>query len=1254
MKTKFRTPFWSSLAALTLAWSATSSAANVTWDANTGTTGSQDGAGNWNTANTNWWNGSANVSFAAADNVTFGSVAANTAHTVTLDASTTVGNLTFANTAGFPRYTIALGANTLTVNGQININAQANAYYTVFSGGSLALAKTGSTQASPDMFFDPNDGGDYGVVITSGLNVGTGSRYFRGAPNRNEVARYSGDLRFDGAITGSAKLQFSGTTTDGGHNMHFVFNADNPAFTGEVVLNDNADLALTKGSALGASNNVTFTTASGRASLFLFGQSPTIGNLNDTSTGGTRWIRNGSRNTTNGGTNTTNGGLVALGVNADSVLTIQQTTAGTFGGVISDGPNDTGTGGAFTDYRKLGIVKAGSGTLTLSGANTYTAGTTINQGTLELGNGGALGTGTVTINSGAILSIKRSDSSTLPNTIIGDGAMAQDGTGTTTFTGTLSATGNLGITAGNFAIASPSDPITTGSVGSLTQSGGQLVIDIDGVLTDVLTVNNAYTHTGGGIALNLINLPTTGTPYTLVNYGTLAGAPAVTIGGLSGTRLVPTVDYGTGSNSSISVTFTGQAADILWTGSTDNTWDSATNNWSNGGLPDAFKNLDHITFDDTPTSGNTSPVLNFQAGPGSVKFLNNTKTYTVTGTGGITGTCDVEISGGGTVILATNNNYTGFTDVLGTSTLRIGNGGTAGSLGTNSVVVDGSLVFDRSDDITVSNALSGTGALTKLGAGALTLTGSNSYAGGTTIGAGTLRVGTGGTTGSIGSGNITNNGTLAINRSDNVTISGSIDGTGALVKQGAGLLTLPTANTYGAGTTINGGAILIQDGGSLGSGPIAHTGGQVRFSFGDGSTTVIANDISLNTTGHQTFIVRGTADAAPTVSTTVRLTGKISGGAAGQTFRLVDSATSGNHFNVLEVQNAANDFQGTIEIWRGTLAITSDGALGNPENDIIHYSENLNGSIRFDADNITLAGTRAIQLAANDDPINTQGFTSTILGPISGAGRFVKQGTGRLILPGSVSHTGTSTVAEGTLEVDGTFTTSTAAVTVATGATLAGTGTIDRPTTVTGTIAPGTSGVGKLTTGVTTISGTYACDIAGETTDRIETTDLILGATSALVVTNTAGVFPRVIATYSGTLTGTFATVTSGFSVDYSTPGQVILREGGYASWAATNAGGGAANADSDGDGVSNGVEYFMGETGSTFTANPSVIGNQVTWPKDNTVTDASYVVQVSSDLQTWTPAPVGDVNDTGTSVIYTLPGTSGPLFVRLSVTVNP
>ncbi len=47
---------------------------------------------------------------------------------------------------------------------------------------------------------------------------------------------------------------------------------------------------------------------------------------------------------------------------------------------------------------------------------------------------------------------------------------------------------------------------------------------------------------------------------------------------------------------------------------------------------------------------------------------------------------------------------------------------------------------------------------------------------------------------------------------------------------------------------------------------------------------------------------------------------------------------------------------------------------------------------------------------------------------------------------------------------------------------------------------------------------------------------------------------------------------------------------GGYTSWAATNAGGQAANLDFDGDGIDNGAEFFMGTAGNAFTANPQPV----------------------------------------------------------------
>jgi len=115
-----------------------------------------------------------------------------------------------------------------------------------------------------------------------------------------------------------------------------------------------------------------------------------------------------------------------------------------------------------------------------------------------------------------------------------------------------------------------------------------------------------------------------------------------------------------------------------------------------------------------------------------------------------------------------------------------------------------------------------------------------------------------------------------------------------------------------------------------------------------------------------------------------------------------------------------------------------------------------------------------------------------------------------------------------------------------------------------------------------------------------------------------------------------------------------------FASWVAANvtppqpAG---FTADHDSDGVRNGVEYFMGATGSTFTAMPAPVTvggiSSVSYPRDATATGVTYKVQTSPDLVTWTDIAPGDPNlDTSNPAIvkYTLPTGSGKLFTRLDV----
>ncbi len=96
-------------------------------------------------------------------------------------------------------------------------------------------------------------------------------------------------------------------------------------------------------------------------------------------------------------------------------------------------------------------------------------------------------------------------------------------------------------------------------------------------------------------------------------------------------------------------------------------------------------------------------------------------------------------AGSGTLTLAGANTYSGGT-TISSGTLQVGNGGTAGSLGSGAVADAAHLVFNRSDTCVASQAISGAGGLTQIGAGTLILTGANTYSGGTTVSAGTLSV----------------------------------------------------------------------------------------------------------------------------------------------------------------------------------------------------------------------------------------------------------------------------------------------------------------------------------------------------------------------------------------------------------------------------------------------------------------------------------------------------------------------------------
>jgi autotransporter-associated beta strand protein len=259
----------------------------------------------------------------------------------------------------------------------------------------------------------------------------------------------------------------------------------------------------------------------------------------------------------------------------------------------------------------------------------------------------------------------------------------------------------------------------------------------------------------------------------------------------------------------------------------------------------------------------------------------------------IGGTAGMYKAGAGFLLLTGVNNYTGGTTVGG-GTLMIGNGGTTGSIVGN-VSNLANLAFNRSDTVTFGGNISGTGSVDILGTGASAktiFTANNTYAGITTVHAGsTLQLGNGGSTGSI-TGDVVNNGNLVFNHSDKVTYSGVIhDGNtffpttpggngysylynnevaqrGALTQAGSGTLILTNAQSnYSGVTNVESGALQL-DGASptmnvlTNAGGVNITGGMLILDYTSGSdpASLVASLLTAEAASHfQTGQIRDTA-----------------------------------------------------------------------------------------------------------------------------------------------------------------------------------------------------------------------------------------------------------------------------------------------------------------------------------------------------------------------------------------------------------
>jgi len=722
-------------------------------------------------------------------------------------------------------------------------------------------------------------------------------------------------------------------------------------------------------------------------------------------------------------------------------------------GVIQDRGSFGGTGGSLT--------KVGTGTLTLIGANTYTGGTTISAGVLNVSVDNNLGaaSGGLTFNGGTLqfatsFNLANTRAITLSggggtldtngfNTLIsqginGTGGLNKISAGTLTLSGTNTYSGNTNVNGGtllvNGSVGGGSVNVASGAtLGGTGTIGGPVTIQNGGILSPgtaspaTLTMGTLTLNSGSVLNYHL------GTPNVvgngvndLVNVNgnlTLAGTLNVTNVGGFGQGVYRLFNYtGTLTNNGLSFgTMPLPASDFLLqtiqahqinlivssSGFTNQFWDGATT------AADGIIHGGSGTWNNVATNWtNVDATANAAWNKGFAIFGGTAGTVTLGDNinfGGMQFMTDgyiIAAPGAQTLIAATS------------TIIRVDPGVTATI---SAPIVDGSSAAD----------------VTKTDQGTLILTGTNTYTGGTTISTGTLQLGNGGTTGSI-VGNVADNGILAFNRSDSVTFGGAISGTGSVTQVGTGTTILTGNNSYTGGTIISAGTL--------------EAGSAAAFSLNSEFTVNSILDLhgfnstigSLSGTG--TVLNNGSTAAALTAcndNASSTFSGVLENGTSA--LQLTKSGTG-----VLTL-TGNNTYSGGTTVSAGTLQLGNGGTTGSVAGNVID-----NGILAFNrSDSVTFNGV------------------------ISGTGNVVKLGTGTLTLPNTNTYTGSTAINSGSLIVDGSI--ASAQTLVNPGAFLGGHGTIGGNVTNSGTVgqfnSPGTLSItGNYTQNA---GGTLQIQIAG-------------------------------------------------------------------------------------------------------------------------------------------------------------------------------
>jgi len=564
--------------------------------------------------------------------------------------------------------------------------------------------------SSDNVTFD--DTGSASPAVNINSTVAPGSVVF------NSSQDYT--LGGSGAISGTASLTKSGTD-----NL-FVNNAN--AFTGNVNLNSGT-IQLNNGGTIGTGNiifqngslinnwasgtqpgfsNLIIVTNNGTANITLGNRIALSGNISGTGTLNITAVSNVARDDLNGNATGFNGTVNFLGngqmrgranggyfvgfpnavtvMNAPDSLGFYDNSGGNtfyFGALAGTNANtvlylsyagaptlnigslnlDSTFAGQFQN--SINLVKAGTGTLTLSGVSTHTGTTTVSAGALSVT--GSFSNSPVTVTNDAALR---------GTGFLGGGVTIQSGGNVLPGiangqAGTLTISNGLTLASPNLFFDLSSSP--SGANDKIVMLGGSLAMS--GVNNYIFYPINGFYGAG---TYDLIDGATTSTAWS----GVTQNLPANTRQTFNLFRAAA------GSNPSyVRLAVTGNAGSLVWQGTNGNNWDIVTTNWLNGAAADQYYNLDLVQFDDTSTNGNVNILGTLQ--PATVLVTNNLLNYTIGG-GVLAGFTSLTKNGVGTLTLNSSNSFSGGIYVNG-GTLQFVNNYFAG--GTGPIVLNGGTLF---------------------------------------------------------------------------------------------------------------------------------------------------------------------------------------------------------------------------------------------------------------------------------------------------------------------------------------------------------------------------------------------------------------------------------------------------------------------------------------------------------------------------------------------------------------------------------